>query len=330
MKKTSSFFVLFLVAATITLFQCTATHNNKDIIQKGNVAYDFSFAKLALRFFETNDSSYLQKISALEATKHLLNHSRRFNSGVPNSSGLELVTYLLPSEINEETLTRFKRNLDFAKKYIAKTDMPQKIALQFLPEGFDFSSSLFFTFGYDLGVAYGNNASLNLAHPFFLENMNELKFFAIHELHHAGFVMLKNYMPSLDITTFREMAELIEYLTHLEGMATLAPLEIRMQESAMNNHSDYVALQDVELLQELIKEFFEIYFHFKNNPDSILTNEDWSKLHILSDGKRLFYIVGAHMARTIDQKLGREKLVNLIERPSERFFTTYLRVIERQ
>ena len=44
------------------------------------------------------------------------------------------------------------------------------------------------------------------------------------------------------------------------------------------------------------------------------TNADWSKIHILSDGKRLFYIVGAHMAQTIDQKLGREKLVNMIIR----------------
>ena len=330
MKKTSSFVVLLLVVTTIVLFQCTATHNNKNIIQKGNVAYDFSFATLALKFFETNDSLYLQKIATLQATEHLLNHSRRFNSGVPNNSGLELVTYLLSFGNSEEELARFKRNLDFAKKHIAKTDIPQKIALQFLPKDFTFSSSLFFTFGYDLGVAYGNNASLNLAHPFFLENRNELIFFAIHELHHAGFIMLKGYMPSLNITTFREMAELIEYLTHLEGMATLAPLEIRMKENAMNTHRDYVVLQDAELLKEFTKQFFEIYFHFKNNPDSIITNDDWSKIHILSDGKRLFYIVGAHMAQTIDQEFGREKLVSLIAQPSEKFITTYLEIIERR
>jgi hypothetical protein len=160
--------------------------------------------------------------------------------------------------------------------------------------------------------------------------MNEIKYYAIHELHHAGFVMLKNnVMISLDITNYKEMTQLIEYSTHLEGMGTFAPLNIRKKENAMNIDRDYIALQNTELMKEYEKEYFDIYFHFKNNPDSLITEEDWDKVSILSDEKRLWYRVGASMAQTIDKNLGREKLVSLISEPSENFINTYLMIKDK-
>ena len=313
--------------APVLMFLHVACGQNNSIIQKGNISYDFTFAELAVKYLETSDSAYLHRITELNATEHMYNHSKRFNYDVPNDTKLELVTYLLSSVNKDENLlANFKRNLDFAKRNIAKADFPQMIALQYLPENFNFSGSLFFTFGYDLGVAYANNASLNLAHSYFQKNMEELKYYAIHELHHAGFVALKNnVMPSLDITTYGEMAQIIEYLTHLEGMATYAPLEIRIKENAIDVDSDYVTLRDSAQMREYEKEYFDIYFHFKNNPDSIITDDDWYKIYVLSDEKRLLYIIGAFMAQAIDQQFGREKLVNLISESSENFIITYLK-----
>lgn len=301
-----------------------------DFIIKGNLVYDFTFANLAIAFLETNDSEYLHKISELDAAEHILNHAKRFQYDVPQNSAIELASHLLsPIDAQKKKLPRFKRNLHFAKENIAEIDFAQRIALQCLPEEFHFESSLFFTFGYDLGVVYGKNCSLNLANPYFLENMNEMKYYAIHELHHAGFLMLKNStMPSLAITTYREMADLIAYFTHLEGMGTFAPLAIREKENAMDIDRDYIALQDSKRMEDLETEYFDIYFYFKNNPGGLLTEEDWRKVAILSDGKRLWYTVGANMAKTIDQKLGREKLVSLIAGPSENFITTYLSIKE--
>jgi len=131
-------------------------------------------------------------------------------------------------------------------------------------------------------------------------------------------------MPSLDISNYGEMTQLIEYITHLEGMGTYVPLELRVKENALHIDKDYIALQDSALMKEYEKEYFSIYFHFKNNPDSVITEDDWNKISILSDKKRLWYRVGARMAQTIDQKLGREKLVSLIPESSENFIVTYL------
>lgn len=112
-------------------------------------------------------------------------------------------------------------------------------------------------------------------------------------------------------------------------MGTFVPLDIRKKENAMNIDKDYIALQNSGLMKEYEKEFFYIYFHFKNNPDSLITEEDWAKLSILSDKKRLWYRVGASMAQIIDKNLGRKKLVSLISEPSENFINTYLMIKDK-
>lgn len=321
--KSYLFISIFILAS---IFSNSQNIEIDFVIQKGKVIYDFSFAELAIRYLECGDSTYLNKIANLPATEHLLNHAIAYKNNISHNSGLDLVISLLtPIDDKRKVLDAFKSNLRYAKTKIAEIDLPQKTCLKYLPEDFKYSSNLFFTFGYDLGVVFGNNASLNLAHPHYIEHQNEIRYYSIHELHHAGFVTIKNNaIPSLDINKYKEITDLIAYFTHLEGMGTYAPLALRKKEGAMENDKDYIAIQDTGLMQSYESAFFEIYFHFKNNPNNILTDEDWDKLSVLSDEKRLWYRVGAKMAQTIDERLGREKLVKLISEPSTNFINTYL------
>ncbi|MCL2065427.1 MAG: hypothetical protein FWG98_13800 [Candidatus Cloacimonetes bacterium] len=297
------------------------------LINKGGVVYDFSFVYLALEYIETGDTRYLDEIAELDATTHMFPHANHFGYHGPHESRIELVTYLLsPLEEHRERLDFYERNLRFAKEHIAETNFAQGIALEYLPEHFSLSGSMFFTIGFYEGVAHENTCSLDLDISHYMEHLEDMKYSAIHELHHIGFIPLKGYMPSLNLSTYAEMAHLIEYLTQLEGMATYAPLEIRQKENAMSSHSDSIDLQNSELMVVLEKEFFEIYFYFKNDSDELITDEDWEKLYILADGKRLWYIVGAYMAKTMDIKLGREKLVSLIAKPSVEFINAYLSI----
>jgi len=290
------------------------------------LVYDFTFAELVIKFLETANIDCLNKISELDATEHIFNHALRFNNGISTDSKLKFITSLLtPIDKHKEFLPCIIRNIEYAKEHIANHNIVEKTALEFLPEDFSFLGSLFFTVGYDIGVAFGNNCSLNLAHPIFLKrDMSEMKYYAIHELHHAGFIVLKGFMPSFEISNRKEMACIIEYLTHLEGMGTYAALSIREREGAMNTDNDYISLQDQNLLDSLIKEYFDIYRHFKDNPNKTLREEDWQKIGIPSDIKRLWYVVGAHIARTIDYRKGRTYLTKLISQPSENFIKTFM------
>jgi len=325
-------FCLLAFIAVITSVYVVVAVKNKEIRDFENeqisLIYDFSYAELAIMYLETGNPYYLLEISNLDAADHIYNHA--LNSLLPGGSvgsKLELITHFLsPIDKQRELLPIFKKRLTFAKENLEKSGIAEKIALQFLPAEFSFSGSMFFTFGY-FHTANGKNNNINLADTIYfkMSDINSMIYFAIHELHHVGFITLKDgYMPSLNITTYKEMLHKIEYGTHLEGMAVYAPLDLIEQENAMNDDMFYMALRDLQLMKELEKEYFDIYFHFKNEPENLLTQEDWYKFRLLTDIKGLWYIVGARIARTIDNNLGREKLVSLISEPSENFIATYL------
>jgi len=298
---------------------------SKGIITKGNVLYDFTLADLSIKFIQTGDSSIISNILKTEGLKLLFNHSNWSGNNSRNLSLKEFAKTIIDRENNRININSIIRNLQYAKDSIAIIDYPQSICLQYLPEGYSFSSRLCFTVGYDLGIVYLNNASVNLSHQHYLTNFSELKYYSIHELHHAAFVSLKkNYMPSLKINTYGEMAKLIAYFTHLEGMAVYAAYDARVKGHAIFNDPDYVALTDTALMKKYNRRYFEIYSHFLSNPNDTLTEKDWLMIGELSSNERLWYRVGATMAEEIDTKLGRNKLVNLIAEPSEIFIKTYL------
>ena len=85
-------------------------------------------------------------------------------------------------------------------------------------------------------------------------------------------------------------------------------------------------LQNQQLMEQFEKEYFEIIDHFKSEPDKIITNADWEMIAPLSDGKRLWYRVGALMAEKIDKELGRERLNSLLTEDPQEFINTYLSI----
>ncbi|WP_321515130.1 DUF5700 domain-containing putative Zn-dependent protease [Marinifilum fragile] len=315
-----------LILALLLTVCSNAFCDKNTIIQKGQLKYDFSFAKLAIQYLETGDTCILSKISRLEAVDHIMNHAKKFNYNVPKSSNRKLVEYLLhPLEKEKLNLDRFKRNLKIAKEQVLQDDFIHEQCKEFLPAEFQFTGSLFFTYGYDLGVVYGKNASINLAHSHYLNQPGEIRYYMLHELHHAGFFECSNKpMPHLDLKKYSDAVDLITLATQLEGVATYVPLKVRLKENAMNSDADYVCLNDSLVMQNLEKEYFQIYYHFFNQPGKDFKDSDWKLIACLSNGKRLWYRVGALMAKTIDEKLGRKELVNLINEDPKAFINCYL------
>ncbi|MCT4637350.1 MAG: hypothetical protein N4A72_06545 [Bacteroidales bacterium] len=319
--------IYFIVIMLMLLIGCNRIKNSSDtyIVKHDNMAYDFTFAELAVDYLESGDSTILYKIAESKAAKHILNHAVRFGYNVPKSSELALVKHLLtPIDKTKKKLKQLKANIQYARENIAKNNIAGTESAKYLPDISDKERTIYFTFGYDIGVAYENNCSLNLIHSCFKDKKAEMIYYTIHESHHAGFIAVKNNrMVSLNIETHREMLHLIEYLTHLEGMAVYTAYEARERGEALNDDNDYITLQTVDKLEEYTREYFEIYNYFKSNPDADITEEDWSKISVLSDDKRLWYIVGAKMAKDIDKAFGRDSLVALINRDPHEFFVTY-------
>jgi len=298
---------------------------SNEIIIKGNVIYDFTLAELSTKYIATNDIFVLSEIAGSEGIKLLYNHASWSGNNAEKLPLKEFAKKIIDRNNNVNNINAILGNIQYAKDSVASSDYPQQVCLNYLPKGFSFSSRLCYTVGYDLGITYLNNSSVNISHKHYLDNCSEIKYYSIHELHHAGFNTLKkNRMPSLNISTYGEMSKLIAYLTHLEGMAVYAAYDERKKNNSLNDDPDYIALQDTLLMKKLINRYFEIYNHFMVDTIDTLTENDWSMFRELSSGDRLWYRVGSGMAEIIDKKTGREKLTSLISEPSENFINTYL------
>jgi hypothetical protein len=287
--------------------------------------FDFEHVETALAYFAEPEEEILLQIAESRATEHLLTHSERTGYHPPGTSGQELTRILLdnpgpqggrPAKV--DALVRYVRAnperqtacLDEAKKY--------------LPDQFDFAHPLFVTWGYDIGVAMDGSASLNLAHDHFLEDENEVWFYCIHEMHHAGVTSHHPMAKISEIATIRQLFAFLKYSTYLEGTATYAAYEARAQAGALAKDRDYVALSDEGRMDRYRARYFETYKGMESAPDRQLLESDWQALEDFSDGDRLWYRVGATMAATIDWKLGRERFKEVIAEGPDAFFDAYL------
>jgi len=289
------------------------------------------FVELALVYLETGDRGLLQAIAATRAARHLATHAARVSLAGEKSSPRDLVERILtapaiaavqPADIRAR-LRLMEIDEEARRRCWAE-------AAASLPRGALSGVTLFLTVGYDIGVAVGGNASLNLAHPRFAATSAELWFYAVHELHHAGFQRFHDLPRLADIRTTHQLAEVIRYLTTMEGMAVYAAKHWREEADALAVDPDYVALLDPVRMAGYEAELFAAYRALAEGPPRPLVPADWNILERMSTGDRLWYRVGARMAERIDRERGRDVLRVLVVRGPAAFFEMYAELAEME
>lgn len=291
--------------------------------------FDFEHLETTLAYFAEPDEQTLVKIAENRATAHLLAHSERTGYYPPGTTGLELTRILLDNPGAEGGRpAKVKALVGYVRANPERQTACLDEAKKYLPDQFDFSHPLFVTWGYDIGVAMDGSASLNLAHDHFLEDENEVWFYCIHEMHHAGATSHHPMVKISEIATTRQLFAFLKYSTFLEGTATYAAYDTRARAGALARDRDYVALSDDERMDRYRSRYFEIYERMESAPDRHLLESDWQSLEDFSDGDRLWYRVGAAMAATIDRKLGRARFKAIIAEGPDKFFEAYLAVEE--
>lgn len=144
----------------------------------------------------------------------------------------------------------------------------------------------------------------------------------MHELHHVGYTHYNPIFSLDELETNRGLLRIIKYSTHLEGIATYAPLEIRKREEGLT-HRDYIILKDPKKRMNAITEFFQILKGLEKQEEQELQDKHYDILNKMSDLNRLWYISGAYMAQVIDESLGRKALTKTIIEGPNAFFKAY-------
>ncbi len=305
-----------LILPYFVIAPCTSWANDDEI-------FNFDHIKYSLVYLENPTAANFANVANSQAMQHLKNHSDRTGYYSKESTPEEIAKDLLASdEINQNLVNEAKQLLIYVQKSKDEQLYCTSKTREYLPQNFRFNGKLYFTWGYDIGVSMEHNASLNLVHKTFLEDPKEIWFYCIHELHHTGIQQYSRFPDLAKIQTGNDLFALVKYSTFLEGSAVYASYEARQANNALDD-PDYIALEDSELMDKYQKEYFEIYEKVRHIGKRALNNEDWNLINSLSDGKRLWYRVGAKIAADIDASLGRKEFTVLIQRGPDAFFDAY-------
>jgi hypothetical protein len=289
-----------------------------------DLSFDARFAELALDEIAAPNAARLARLAELPATQHILRHARQFDyADVAKESPEALVRSLLgPGDDTLARVARCRRNLEYVSSVMLRDVSWVADVLKYLPGNFRFhGSTLFFTYGYDIGVALAPTASLNLTHSKFDASPRELVYYAIHELHHVGFMTYQPPRRLADLRTCADVLRFIDYATQMEGMAVYAAYERRRLEHALAD-GDYVALSDADAMARTERRYEEIKAGLKRRGDQPADADAMKAIGQMS-GERLWYRVGAQMAARIDERSGRARLTALIKEGPDAFLVAY-------
>ncbi|MCW4011912.1 MAG: hypothetical protein NWF07_02850 [Candidatus Bathyarchaeota archaeon] len=283
------------------------------------VEIDSSFVELVLNL-PIIDDALIDRVVQHEAAKGIYSHAFRFHNTDKTIEDFWL------ERLNKSTRDGYYENVQRCLEYVNDhlsdfTDAFHELEA-YIPPGIDLPTTLFLTVGYDIGIVSEGCAYLNLGHSLFHMNKRELLYFAMHELHHVAYTHYQPIYSFDDVKTRGDLHKVIKYSTHLEGLAVYAPYDRRRRENGFS-HSDYLSLNDEEKTHRLVKNYFDTLNAAASEPDKALAAEDWAILDLMSGEDRLWYVVGAYMAETIDRHLGRASLVSTIEKGYDSFFETY-------
>ena len=162
---------------------------------------------------------------------------------------------------------------------------------------------------------------VNLSHPQLLEaGENLILNIVAHELYHIGFHSHQDHgsEASPDATP-RELADHVLWWLQNEGMATYASYNVTDIYPVHGAAPDYTMLENPADVRRFTANVNEILAATSTLPRDALKEPLWTK----GVKERAFYVVGAHMARTIDREKGRETLITLIHEGPRSYAEAY-------
>lgn len=163
------------------------------------------------------------------------------------------------------------------------------------------------------------NVIINTSHSHWNNDAGMVLNIVVHELFHAGHV---HYIEPVDfkaINTSEKTAELIMAGLQNEGMATYVAYKARQLFPSTMVDPDYRMLENKEDVLRLSEKINHLFNISKLKPFEEIRDVIWEE-GVMS---RAYYVVGAYMARKIEEVYGKDALVETILKGARHFINTY-------
>ncbi len=286
-----------------------------------SVKIDTSFIVPLLQYLSKPSKELLIEITKHDAAIKTHKHALRFQK-TRKSIGPFWKDIMKQLSKNKNLMNYVKDGLTYLHNETNRFNKLLTDLWNYFPEGTNQRSILYAILGYDIGIVSEGTALLNLGHPEYNKNPDEILLMSMHELHH---VVYTAYNPIFDLNQVHrtnQLCDVIKYCTHMEGLAIYSILEQRRTAKALNNR-DYRLFLDDRARKKRVSEFFDIFTKLEIRADTPIHKNDWKILDRMSDRERLWYVTGAHMAQVIESNLGRNQLIETMRLGPDDFFKTY-------
>jgi len=192
----------------------------------------------------------------------------------------------------------------------------------FLPEDLDISIPVHFAAFIPPRSFVSGGVVINVSASYWKGNVENILNNLTHEIFHVGY---SHTRPGRTETALadRRLYDMLDALQN-EGMATYVGYTAASLFPAPDE-VDYRLLEDPGNVADLLEEVNDLFAKVGNVSDEELQRLAWRK----GVTDRGYYIVGAHMARTIDGRLGRAALIETLSAGPVSFVRTYNSLVDR-
>lgn len=143
----------------------------------------------------------------------------------------------------------------------------------------------------------------------------------VHEVFHIGYGKNRTFRTELELDDLKIYDVLDSF--HNEGLAVYTGYKAQDFFPAPEE-TDYIMLKDLKEVKRLLKTLNDFLSTAKSLSEDELRVKAWD----IGVTKRAYYVVGAFMAKTIDEKAGRESLVNTVKVGPMSFVSTYNKLVK--
>jgi len=315
-------YILLVFIFFTSLFGCNLKRENEKTIDICNSTVNFNIS--SVESIILHPDVILQDVDKFWATDTAYIAAKQWHEGSGVAIPLKDWEYVINYQAEKDAEKRVKDpTYVMALELKEKEDLFNSKAIahicSFLPAStLGFNRSVYFT-AYTLAYAFasGDVAVVNINSTHYEDEQGKILNTMVHEIYHVGYRSNVVYQTDIPIASSGQ-EEIIHTLLN-EGLAsyvgytanTLFPYQIPTV--------DYVKLEDEKELRRLHGELIKFFISSENMQVSEMDSISWE----LGVMQRAYYVVGSFMAKTIDEKLGREALVTIIRKGPSSFINTY-------
>ncbi len=175
----------------------------------------------------------------------------------------------------------------------------------FLPEASNLDISIHFTAFIPARSFLRDGIVINVAAPYWQSNADNILNNLVHEIFHVGYARARDNRTETPLQN-EQLYDMLDALQN-EGTATYVGYRALAEFPAPDDR-DYPLLDDPGDRARLLSDLNELFARVGVDSLEEVQRQSWD----LGVMQRAYYVVGAHMARTIDSRLGRDALVQTV------------------